>query len=252
VGSRPRDTHLTGADLQVLGSLAGRLAAAAYALRLSGDLEESHARLIGAREDERRRLRRDLHDGLGPQLAGVVMGVESIGAAVRRGDAARASDLARDVSQRARTAVDDVRRLVSGLRPPVLDDLGLVGALRTTVPGDAGSADGPQVTVTAGAGLPPLPAAVEVAAYRIASEAITNAIRHSGAQAVDVVLDVAPGALEVRVTDDGRGIPATATPGVGLGSMRDRATELGGWCRIDAEEPRGTTVLAHLPIGATR
>ena len=235
---------LADADTRVLHALAGPLASAAYALRLTGDLAESHRALLEAREDERRRLRRDLHDGLGPQLAGLVMGLDVVGSTLARGDAVRAAELARTTGEQARTAVDDVRRLVRGLRPPALDDLGLVGALEAQLAGHGEG--GPRVSVSADADCEGLPAAVEVAAFRIVAEAVTNAVRHAGAGRVEVCLRRAGDALHVRVTDDGHGIPAVPVPGVGLASMRERATELGGWCRVTGDE-EGTTVVAELP-----
>jgi signal transduction histidine kinase len=243
----PRDPRqrLPEADHRVLQLLAGPVASAAYALRLSSDLEESHGRLLAAREDERRRLRRDLHDGLGPQLAGVVMGLDVVRSSLSRGDTSRASDLALRTAEQARTAVEDVRRLVSGLRPPVLDDLGLLGALRAT--GPSAAEGGPDVCFEVEGDLEPLPAAVEVAAFRIVSEAITNAVRHSGARSVEVHLDATDGALVVRVEDDGAGIAPDVRRGVGLSSMRERATELGGWCTV-TPGVRGTCVQAHLPL----
>jgi signal transduction histidine kinase len=239
---------LADADQRVLRELSGPLASAAYALRLSGDLEESRRRLLAAREDERRRLRRDLHDGLGPQLAGVVMGLDVVRSTLSRGDTVRAADLARTAAEHAREAVDDVRRLVAGLRPPALDDLGLLGALRAT--GPAAVEEGPAVSIDADGDLGVLPAAVEVAAYRIVSEALTNAARHARATAVGVHLDVTPRALVVRVEDDGDGIRPDTPRGVGLSSMRERARELGGWCTVTPSD-HGTTVLAHLPLVGT-
>lgn len=242
---RRHEVRLTNVDLRVLAVLAGPLASAAYALRLSGDLEQSRGRLIEAREEERRRLRRDLHDGLGPQLAGVVMGLDSVRTAIARGDSYRADELSRTVGEQARDAIEDIRRLIAGLRPPVLDDLGLIGALRGTGPALAGT----DVRITAEGDMSVLPAAVEVAAYRIASEALTNAVRHSGAATIDVLLRLTGKGLTVHVRDDGCGIAEDAVRGVGLNSMHERATELGGWCRVAGQEPRGTAVLALLPTG---
>jgi signal transduction histidine kinase len=244
---------LSGADVRVLQSLAGPLASAAYALRLSGDLEESRRRLLTAREDERRRLRRDLHDGLGPQLAGVVMGLDVIQSSLSRGNADTATELAATVGGQARTAVEDVRRLVAGLRPPVLDDLGLLGALQASgiasgsSPAAGSGAGGPAVRFAATGDLDGLPAAVEVAAYRIVSEALTNAARHSGADEVLVTLRRSESMVRVEVEDDGTGMPAEIVPGVGLQSMRERAAELGGWCTVTGS-PRGTRVVAELPL----
>jgi len=275
VAPRPGRTDGTGAaegepaiadeDRRVLQALAGPLASAAYALRLSGDLEKSHRALLAAREEERRRLRRDLHDGLGPSLAGIVMGLDVVRSSLGRGDTARADDLVATVAGQARAAVDDVRRLVNGLRPPALDDLGLVGALRALLPagppverGEHGEQDRraygvgagtPTVDIVADGDLGSLPAAVEVAAYRIAAEAVTNAVRHARATAVRVHLSPAPDALTVRVRDDGVGIDPGAPRGMGLASMRERAAELGGWCTVAPADP-GTEVVAVLPVPA--
>lgn len=252
------DARVADADHRVLQDLAGPLASAAFALRLSGDLEKSHRALLAAREEERRRLRRDLHDGLGPSLAGIVMGLDVVRSSLGRGDTARADHLVGTVSDQARAAVDDVRRLVDGLRPPALDDLGLAGALRALVPtgprGERrgeydGAAGVPSLAVTTEGDLSSLPAAVEVAAYRIAAEAVTNAVRHARASSVRVVLSRTATGLTVLVRDDGIGIDPDARRGVGLGSMRERAVELGGWCRVEARGA-GTEVVALLPLAA--
>ncbi|WP_448614437.1 sensor histidine kinase [Modestobacter sp. URMC 112] len=233
------------ADGRLLRDLAGRLAAAAYAERLSGDLQESRERLVTAREEERRRLRRDLHDGLGPQLSAVVMTLDTACSALRRDDRERAGGLVGSASAQAADAVADVRRLVHGLRPPALDDLGLVGALQIGVasPTDGG----PHVTVEADGDLADLPAALEVAAFRIAQEAVHNARRHAGATRVSVCVRGGADELEIDVLDDGSGLPADRTAGVGLASMRERAAELGGHCEVAAAGAVGTRVHAVLP-----
>jgi two-component system NarL family sensor kinase len=237
----------TGADARALQAVAGPLSSAAYAVRLSGALEESRTQLVQAREDERRRLRRDLHDGLGPLLAGVVMALDVVRSALARGDGDRAAELSGAAAEQARSAVTDVRRLVADLRPPALDDLGLVGALKALV--STLTAGGPEVEVRANGRLDELPAAVEVAAYRIAAEAVNNAVRHSDASRVELSLSAGDTGLEVHVRDDGGGLPAELIPGVGLASMRERAAELGGWCSIEATTD-GTGVRAWLPYDA--
>jgi two-component system NarL family sensor kinase len=239
-----RATAPTGADARALQAVAGPLASAAYAVRLSGALEESRTQLVQAREDERRRLRRDLHDGLGPLLAGVVMALDVVRSALARGDAARAAELSGAAAEQARSAVTDVRRLVADLRPPALDDLGLVGALQALV--STLTAGGPEVDVRATGRVDALPAAVEVAAYRIAAEAATNAVRHAGARRVELGIAALDAGLEVHVRDDGAGLPDDLTPGVGLASMRERAAELGGWCGVETTAD-GTAVRAWLP-----
>ncbi len=128
--ARPGTGGLGRADLRALSVVAGPFANAAFALRMAGDLEESRERLVTAREEERRRLRRDMHDGLGPQMSGVVMCLDTAAAALRRDDPDRAAELVAAATGQAQEAVADVRRLVHGLRPPALDDLGLAGALR--------------------------------------------------------------------------------------------------------------------------
>jgi signal transduction histidine kinase len=144
--------------------------------------------------------------------------------------------------------VADVRRLVHGLRPPTLDDLGLLGALRA---GAAPLADGgPRVTVTGEGDLAGMPAALEVAALRIAQEALHNAVRHAAADAVAIRVRAGGDAVEVEVTDDGRGLPERPVPGVGLSSMRERAAELGGSCSVGPAAPSGTRVHAVLPLPA--
>jgi len=148
-----------------------------------------------------------------------------------------------------RGGVDEVRRLVHGLRPPALDDLGLLGALREGAARQ--SVDGLRITLDAPPELPPLPAAVEVAALRIAQEALTNVVRHAGARTATVRVAADARRLELEVRDDGAGLPAAPARGVGLSSMRERAGELGGTLSVTAAPGGGTVVRAALPLGAT-
>lgn len=261
LGLAPSDTLLIGAAQAValpcvavavsLAILRDRL----YGLDLLIQLRRSNERLlsvreqlISAREEERRRLRRDLHDGLGPRLAGLTLRLESARDRMARDPEAEA--LLADLAERARDAVADVRRLVYGLRPPALDDLGLVAALREAAAQSAGDR-GPAVEIEAPDALPALPAAVEVAAYRIVQEALTNAVRHAGASrcVARLALDGATGSLRIDVEDDGRGLRPGERTGVGLGSMRERAEELGGTFHIEPLPGGGTRVRAVLPAG---
>ena len=242
VGVRRGQGALHDADRAALALLAVPLAVAVHATELSEVVQRSRAELVGAREEERRRLRRDLHDGLGPALTGIAFSADAAGN-VLVADPPRAAALLRGVRAAATEAIDDVRRLVYALRPPALDELGLLGALRRHVEGLGG--DAVTVTVHDGADLPPLPAAVEVAAYRIAVEAVTNAIRHAAPSRVDV--HVAGGrALEVAVTDDGRADGSWGS-GVGLSSMRERVAELGGTLTA-GPAATGGRVCARLPL----
>ena len=242
-------SRLSRRDEQLLGDLVRQAASAARTGQLAEELQESRERLVLAREEERRRIRRDLHDGLGPSLSGVVYQLESARLLVDK-DPGAVRRILGSLSEHVQEIVADVRRLVHDLRPPALDDRGLVGALaqqaeRIT---DTG---GPVVTVEA-ADLGPLPAAVEVAAYRIVSEALTNVARHAGARRARVELALDDGSVLVEVTDDGTGIAAEAQAGVGLVSLRERAAELGGRSEVTCPPTGGTLVRAWLPLSTER
>lgn len=238
-----RDEPLTAAERELLDGITHQVAAAAHAVSLTTDLLRSRERLVTATEEERRRLRRDLHDGLGPALAGIVLGLQL---ARRRldGDADSVAERLDALTAQTQAAVAEVRRLVYGLRPPALDELGLLGALdeqaRTLGP----------ITVRGPARQLTLGAAVEAAAYRIALEAMTNVHRHARATACTVRVDV-DSALQLEIEDDGVGLPASYRAGVGITSMRERATELGGTCTIDRRVPSGTRVRISIPLGET-
>jgi signal transduction histidine kinase len=242
---RTKGESFTKSDLRLLEDLARQVGVAAHAVRLTADLQRSRERLVTAREEERRRLRRDLHDGVGPQLAALTLKIET--ARNRLAHDPAADTLLSDLAKRARDAVADVRRAVHALRPPTLDELGLFPALRETAAQYGG--ESLRISVEAPEELPPLPAAVEVAAYRIAQEAITNAVRHARASRCEVRFDLDEGAglLRLEVIDDGRGIGEDRGVGVGLSSMRERAEELGGTCVVEPVPTGGTRVRAELP-----
>lgn len=245
VGLRRGESELSAADRNVLALVAVPLAVAVQATRLSAELQTSRERLVAAREEERRRLRRDLHDGLGPTLTGIAFTADAAANLVSA-DASRATELLSTLRTDTRAAITDVRRLVDDLRPPALDELGLVGALRQRADQLSWRADGASVKVEVSAeGLPALPAALEVAAYRIATEALTNVVRHSRATAAVLALRC-DSELEIEVTDDGPPNGAWK-PGVGMTAMRERAAELGG--RFEAgPSARGGRVRATLPL----
>lgn len=239
--------RLRRADEALLADMVRQAAAAARAAQLSDQLQASRERIVTAVEDERRRLRNELHDGLGPSLAAIASRIDTARITAPRAprEADRALAAARaDISG----LLAEVRRLVHGLRPPALDDVGLAGALRQQA--DRIRTPALSVTVDVDAGLGPLPAAAEVAAFRIASEALTNAVRHSGAEHVTLRIEAGAGDLVVEVRDDGVGIGPDSTAGVGLSSMRERARELGGRCSVEVLPTGGTGVTAHLPIRA--
>ena len=237
-------SRLSRRDEELLGDLVRQAATAARSGQLADELQASRERLVTAREEERRRIRRDLHDGLGPALSGVVFQLESARLLVDRDPAAAQEQLA-GISRHVQDVVADVRRLVHDLRPPALDDRGLVGAVR-----QLGERLDPPVVVEADE-LGVLPAAVEVAAYRIAGEAMTNVARHAGATRCTVRLEVAEGALLVEVADDGVGVPPDVQAGVGLVGLRERAAELGGRAEVTCPPTGGTVVRAWLPLRST-
>ena len=243
LSDRDRTPSLRPRDEQLLADVVRQAAAAARSARLNDELQDSRERLVTAVEDERRRLRRDLHDGLGPTLAGVASRIDLARIVVTK-DPAAAQEALASAREEVGSMLREVRRLVHGLRPPALDQVGLVRALRQQA---ERAAPGLSVTVTA-EDLPELRAAVEVAAYRIVSEALTNVVKHAGATAVTVRLAAAQRDLVVEVVDDGIGIGAGTPAGVGLVSLRERAEELGGRCSVLPAGP-GTLVRATLPLG---
>lgn len=245
VAARDADSALSAADRRLLGQIAYQAGATAHSARLARALRRSRETLVAAREEERHRLRRTLHDDVGPTLAGLSL----------RADAARnllATDpdgvarLLVEIRSQAQQTLRDVRRLAYDLRPPALDQLGLLPAIQERAA--AHSAGGLAVEVQAPDPLPPLPAAVEVAAYHVVIEAITNVERHAAAHHCMVTLAV-DGHLAIRVRDDGVGLPHPHRSGLGLGSIRERAEELGGTFRIGAGDGGGTELQVHLPLG---
>lgn len=200
-----------------------------------------------AADEARRRLLRDLHDGLGPSLAAIALGLRAARHLATRDPASAGLLLAR-LEDEVHTAVDEIRRLASGAYPAALARLGLVGAVRAHV---ASLTDRHPVRVDVQcADLPDLPVAVQVAAYRIVCEAVTNVLRHAAARHCWVRLRFDDG-LRVEVVDDGvaawpeRG---DAGRGVGLSSMSERAREVGGTWRVEHVAAGGTLVSAELPL----
>ncbi len=246
VGLRPGEQRLSRADAAALQLVAAPLAVAVRALDLATDLQESRERIVLGREEERRRLRRDLHDGLGPTLTGMALGADAAGNLLA-GDPVAAGDLVTSLRRDSRAALAEVRRLVDDLRPGDLDELGLLGALRQRADRLSRRADGTAVAVEVRAPeqLPALPAAVELAAYRIATEALTNVARHARASRAALTLRCGE-ELEVEVTDDGCGSGWMA--GVGLQGMAERAAEVGA--RFEAgPSGAGGRVYAAIPLG---
>jgi len=244
---RPPATPLRSRDLRLLDDLAGPLGGVLHSQRLTRDLQLARERLVLAREEERRRLRRDLHDGLGPALAGHLLRLDVIAARVGR-DPAAAADID-SLRHDLRTTVVEVRRVVEGLRPPALDELGLAGALHQVT--QRLTAGTPTAVTIQMDRLPPLSAAVEVAVFRIVTEAVTNVARHAQASTCCIRLSADRDRLYITVSDDGRGLDPAGGPvaGHGLQTMRERAEELRGHLQVGpATGGTGTTVSADLPL----
>ncbi|HEU5086943.1 MAG TPA: sensor histidine kinase, partial [Roseiflexaceae bacterium] len=243
VAPRAPGETFTPAERRLLDNIALQAGIAAHAVRLTADLQRSRERLVTAREEERRRLRRDLHDGLGPQLASLTLTIAATREMLRH-DVDAADALLQELAIHTQGAIADIRRVVYELRPPALDDLGLVLALREQA---ARYSQGRLVIcIEAPDCMPHLPAAVEVAAYRIVQEALTNVVRHAHASACCVRLAI-DGEFVIEVTDDGRGIPTGTPHGVGLTSMQERVAELGGTFSLDTA-PGETRIVAQLPL----
>ncbi len=250
VAARRVGEPFSPSDLKVLGDLAQQVGITLYAAQMTVDLQRSRTRLVTAREEERRRIRRDLHDGLGPTLANFAMRLEQARDSLPPGAEESAALLA-VLTAEAQSTIHDVRRLVYQLRPPDLDEYGLVSALREYL--HRVSPKGTTITLAAPEATPILPAAVEVAAYRIVQEAVNNAVKHARASTITVKLafpqaPVQPSSLWVEISDNGVGLAAGHPAGIGLHSMQERAEELGGTFMIQSGEESGTLVAAQLPI----
>jgi signal transduction histidine kinase len=242
VGRRWRAERQRPEEASALVEVARRVAGLLSERQLTLDLQRSYTELVRVREEERRRLRRELHDGVGPALAGTALQLDSLAARLR--DEPELAARAERLRDRLQGCVTDVRRIVDGLRPAAVDELGLPAAL-----GALGTDEDDAVRVHVTADLPEgLPADVEAATYRIASEAVANALRHGHAQRAEVSATVVDGALRLEVVDDGRGFGADVTAGVGLQSMHDRAAEVGGELIVDSIPGTGTAVRAVLPL----
>jgi signal transduction histidine kinase len=246
---RPGLEPLGRADERILDAIGHVLASSAYNLGLQQALRRALAQAVTAREEERRRIRREIHDGIGPLLAAALLRTETA-MEVPPGSVDQA-DALQKLHELQRTALTDIRGLVEGLRPPALDHGGLMPALRqyADLSVNMTAANSPAISFEVSGDLAVLPAAVEVAAYRIGQEAISNATRHAGAHGIAVRMTRTDNGLTIEIEDDGIGVATGSNPsGVGLASMTERATELGGWCRNEVSPTGGTRVTAWLPI----
>jgi signal transduction histidine kinase len=247
---RAPDDTFSATDIRLLDDLARETGAAVHAMLLTLDLQRSRERLVTEREEERLRVSSDLHDGLGPTLASVMLKLGTIRRQLTPESDAYA--LLGEVRSDVQSAVDDIRRLARALRPPVLDELGLAQAIDHQAKAFTGG--NLTVAVTTPEALPPLTAAVEVAAYHITLEALTNVVRHAHATECHIRLAIESVSeqqtLIVEVADDGRGLSVGPRDGIGIRSMHERAIEVGGCLVVEEGAPSGTLVRAQIPIQA--
>ena len=254
IGPRGQSDALTPADLRLLENLADQIGVATRAVRLTADLKRmaadlqlSRERLVVAREEERRRLRRDLHDGVGPTLASLSQRIDTACRLVKS-DPDAAIELLEYLKGQVKSTLADIRRLAYALRPPILDELGLVPAIQQQVV-PLQEANGLRISVEAPVEMPELTAAVEVTTYRIALEALANVARHAQAKVCRIRLELAgEDSLCLSVSDDGRGLPADYHAGVGITSMRERVSELGGAFTLTSSPDAGTRLQVRLPM----
>ena len=232
-------------DVTVLSEVADAAALVVRAVHADERLAESRQRLGTVRREERARLQRDLHDGLGPVLGGITLRAEAAHNLVSSGaDPDRVVEQLESIGTDAEGAVAEIRRLIDELRPTALGEAGLAEAVEVAV---ASLADG--LVRRVALDLPDaLGSRTEVAAYRIVVEAVRNVVRHAEAHTVTVEGRVEREELVLSVGDDGRGL-GEAPPGVGIRAMTDRATELGGSLTVRDHEAGGTEVIARLPLG---
>ncbi|MCW2580111.1 MAG: hypothetical protein JWR82_1712 [Blastococcus sp.] len=255
VGPRRHQRRVADRDARLIQALAPQLAVVVNSQRLTADLARERERVTTATLAERDRVRRDLHDGLGPSLSGIALGLEAAATALHRDPAAVPELLARTRAE-AVGAVAEIRRVLDGLRPAVLDQFGLGGAVQEAAAAlGMGPRGRPRFELTVQP-LPQLAPAVEESAFRIVAESLTNVARHAGAEHCRVLIDHADGRLRLGVLDDGQGpggadhvVPGRSA-GHGLESMRRRAADLGGEVVVAAAEPHGTQVTALLPLVA--
>jgi signal transduction histidine kinase len=250
VGPRRGEPRVTARDARLVLALAPHLAVVVSSGRLTEDLARERQRVAAATVVERDRLRRDLHDGLGPSLSGIALGLEAAGTALERHPESVPQILER-TGLEAAAAVSEIRRVLAGLRPASLDRHGLVGAVRDAADQLGMGATGTPHFELRVDPLPPLSSDLEECAFRITAEAMTNVARHSGADHCRVQISQLNGTLNIAVTDDGRGVTRPRSTGHGLDSMLRRAADADGLLTIAPIKPHGTAVTAALPLRYT-
>jgi two-component system sensor histidine kinase UhpB len=210
--------------------------------RLEAERREAARRTLAGREEERRALARELHDEVGQTLTAVLAHLDAVG----RRAPAELGDAVRECRDGARSALEQVRSVVNRLRPDTLEDLGLVSALRA-LSGRIARQTGLDLSLVLDERLPPLDPDAELVVYRIAQEAMTNAVRHAEARALVLTFGMDDQGLLLSVRDDGRGVSDRVLDTSGIRGMRERALLVGGTLQIESLPERGTDVRLRIP-----
>ena len=244
VSQRSHDEEFSLSEKHLLENIAAQASTAAFNVRLMHDLQRARLNLVTAREEERRRIRRDLHDGLGPNLASLTLRADTIHNLLEH-DPQRADQMLGDLKRQIQSTIQDVRLLVYELRPPALDELGLIGAIESFI--DKNATTQPEIILNAAKPFPDLSAALEVAVYRIAMEGLNNILRHAKAEHAIIEIRIQNKELIIDIQDDGIGMSPVSITGVGLASMREHAEELGGKFKVLPAQP-GFHIRAEIPF----
>lgn len=242
VENRSRANVFQEADVEILQLFASQIAVLIHNAQLNDMLQKSREKIVIAREEERRALRRELHDSLGPTLGGLIL---ELGTAIALIDvnSESATQKLQGIKHELKNSIEDIRQLARNLRPPTLDDLGLIESIREFLETRART-NGLRAHFDITDPFPPLTAALEVAIYRIITEAVINAIKYAKASSISVTLVLKGQVLELRVADDGIGLPDDFERGVGLITMQERAEELGGHFYLERHPDGGTVIRA--------
>ncbi|MEH7224797.1 sensor histidine kinase [Bacillus sp. JJ1566] len=244
IGTRALNEEFSDYEHRLIQDLARQVGIAAYSVKVTTDLMKSRESLVKAREEERKRIRRDLHDGLGPQLASLGMNIEAARNLYKINHKA-GDELLMTTHKQLKDAINDIRQLVYDLRPPILDELGLIFAINEFI------SQYSQSEINFRTFVPPtvsnLPAAIEIATYRIIQESISNVIRHS--KATECIIKITmTNFIKIEITDNGKGISFDAKKGIGMASMRERTEELNGTFHVISTPGLGLSIQAIFPL----
>ncbi len=224
-------------------SLRQQITLMVYAIGVSVELQHSREQMVITREEERRRVRDELHDVIGSKLAVMPILFDLVATAEHD----EAQHLLEVLKEQIQSVILEIQRFIRQLRPMTLDQVGLYGAIEQLI-NELNTVSPLKATLMASSALPPLSEAVEIAAFRIVNEALTNVVRHSRADECTVRLEILGDEISIEVSDNGTGFAPDVPTGVGLNSMHERAVELGGSFTLNSAPGAGTRLKAYLPL----